>query len=293
MARSDEKGAAVGKRLKIKNTKQSMLLIVLIAALSIGICVVLGIRWIKFISFYSGVIEKKDAAIVDYEKTIANIGLCPKSSSGHYSIDDLKKCNPNSYSAPAGTLRYEITNVLANNEDLESVARENDVAFCYDDDGDRIDYQTLLDSVSQDEAMYAHYLGMLKICSSLRVIPDALPASKNVEALLASLNQIFVISDWDPESLSPSGNGTTTAGQNIGSIPVSLSVESTTQATMNVLRNIEKSIRVFDISTASIEWAGSDKITLQAQANAYYATEAGIAETKVVQYANKNKKKSS
>ncbi len=292
MADKNSSGTALEKRQKIKSVKQMMMMIVLVASLSVGICVVLAIRSVKYIGFYGTVIGKKDLAVADYEKTITNIGLCAKPKDEHYTLEEIKKCNPNTYTAPAGSLRYTITNDLAYNEDLESVARESDVDFCYDDNGDKIDYQSLLGTVSQDEEMYAHYLGMLKICSSLRVIPDALPASENVEALLASLNQIFVESGWEPESLSPAGGGShNTTITEVGTIPVSLSVESDALTTMSVLHNIEKSIRVFDVSTATIEWSGDNRITLQAQADAYYAKGAGISESTVTEYATKQKKK--
>ncbi len=49
---------------------------------------------------------------------------------------------------------------------------------------------------------------------------------------------------------------------------------------MSVLNNIERSIREFNIKTATIEWSGSDNLLLQAQANAYYMDKSIITETK-------------
>ena len=287
----EDNGPAIEKRTKIKNTKQQMMIIVLVSALTVGVCIVLIIHFFKYIQFHGRVITKKDDAITAYEQTIQNIGLCAKPKNGnHYSMEEINSCNPNTYQPGSGTLRSNVTDVMAYNEDLESVARENDADICYDENGKKIDYQELANTVSGDEAR-SQYLGLLKVCSSLRVIPDALPASKNVEALLASLNQIFVISNWEPESLAPSEQVGTTDIKGVDTIPVALTVETEPVKTMTVLTNIENSIRTFDIVTASIEWAGDEKLSLQAQANAYYAKDSGVVESKVVEYATKQKKK--
>lgn len=291
MASKEENGPAIEKRTKIKNTKQQMMIIVLVSALAVGVCVVLAIHFFKYIQFYSKVIVKKDDAIAAYESTIQNIGLCAKPKDGsHYTIDEINKCNPNTYSPTGNTLRSNVTNTMAYNEDLESVARESTADICYDEEGNKKDYQLLADLATDDEEQ-SHYLGLLKICSALRVIPDALPSSKNVEALLASLNQIFVISGWEPETLAPSEGTGETSIKGVAAIPLSLAVESDSTTTMTVLNNIEKSIRAFDITTASIEWSGEDKLTLQAQANAYYAEDSGVVESDVVEYATKQAKK--
>ena len=114
----------------------------------------------------------------------------------------------------------------------------------------------------------------------MRVIPDALPAFKNEEALLASLNKLFIESGWQPESLSPSGSSSaSTLVPGLNDISVSLSVEADTGTTMNVLNNIERSIREFDIERATIEWGSNNTLNLQAQATAYYMDESTITET--------------
>ena len=48
---------------------------------------------------------------------------------------------------------------------------------------------------------------------------------------------------------------------------------------MNVLDNIERSIREFDIERATIEWGSNNTLTLQAQATAYYMDESTVTET--------------
>ena len=289
-SKKGENGPAVAKRTKISKAKQSMLIITLVSALTVGVCVVLIVHFFKYIQFYGKVIGKKDDAITAYEKTITNIGLCAKPKGEHYTDAELSSCNPNSYTPSSGTLRSNVTDVMAYNTDLESVARNAGADVCYDENDNKINYQELLKTVSGEEER-ARYLSLLKVCSSLRVIPDALPGGKNVEALLASLNQIFVISGWDPESLAPNDGAGTTAIKGVEAIPVTLSVESDPTTTMTVLTNIEKSIRTFDITNAVIEWADGDRLNLQAQANAYYAKDSGVVESDVVEYATKEAKK--
>ena len=112
------------------------------------------------------------------------------------------------------------------------------------------------------------------------MIPDALPAYKNEEALLASLNQLFLVSGWEPEALSPSGNtATSTFGANLNAISVNLSIEANSATTMNVLNNIERSIREFDIERATIEWGGNNNLVFRGQATAYYMNPSTITET--------------
>lgn len=286
-------GAAIAKRLKISKAQQTILMIVLGASLALGLCIVLAIHFGKYISFNGKVISAKDKAISNYEKTIENIGICAKPKGKHYTDDELKKCNPNTISSSSipGTLRYNILEEMAKNTDLESVARHSQ-SDCVGANGKKIDYRKKYNE-EEDEDKRAYYLDMVKMCSSLRVIPDALPAKQNVEALLASLNQIFIISDWDPEALAPSENDEESLVEGVVPIPVTLSVESNAKKTLTVLNNIERSVRTFDITSATIEWSGTDKLSLQANAIAYYLEQAGIKETTETVYASKDAKKSS
>jgi hypothetical protein len=47
---------------------------------------------------------------------------------------------------------------------------------------------------------------------------------------------------------------------------------------MNTLKNIERSIREFNIERATIEWGGDNSLILHAQATAYYMGESSIKE---------------
>ena len=284
-------GPAVSKRIKISNTQQQMLLIALVAATALGVLIVLMVFFGKYIAFNSKVITAKDESIVGYEKTIKNVGLCKDTNNdGKFSDSELEKCNPDALDSAAmpGTLRYNVMVNMAKNANLESVAR-NSQSDCYDEDGNKIDWQQKFDETDNDEEQ-AKDLAMLKMCSALRVIPDAMPAQANEEALMSSLNQIFIISQWDPESLSPSGNiegGT----RGLSTIPISLSVQSGTDKTMTVLNNIERSIRTFDIQSATISWSGNEYLTLDAQGVAYYTEDAGLNETTKTVYASADAQK--
>ena len=192
-------------------------------------------------------------------------------------------CDPDKtpLSKTAGTLRYNVLVDMAQNENLESVAREH-LSDCYED-GKRVDYTKKYEQATS-ESDRDLYLSMIKMCSALRVIPDALPAQRNDEALLASLNQIFILSDWQPESLTPGDSADASSGSedeeksSIGTIPLTLSVEANAATTMRVLKNIEKSIRTFQPTRATISWSTTG-LSLQSLANAYYIENSALVET--------------
>lgn len=287
MAEKDKNpnGPAVSKRVKISKTQQQILLITLITATVLGVCIVLIIFFGKYIAFNGKVIKAKDEAIVGYEKTIKNVGLCKDTNNdGKFSASELEKCNPDALDSRSlpGTLRYNVMVDMANNTDLESVAR-NTQADCYDAEGNKIDWQQKFDDTDNDSEQ-AKYLAMLKMCSALRVIPDAMPAQANEEALMSSLNQIFIISEWDPEALSPSGDAVSESS-GLATIPISLSVESNVDKTLTVLSNIERSIRTFDLQSATVSWSANDFLSLDAQGVAYYTGDSGLSETTKTVYA--------
>lgn len=282
------KGPASTKREKMSKAQQMTLLAVLLAAIVVGACAVLAIHSVKYIGFYKRVITEKDDAISGYEQVLAATGACRSSNKeGTFSEEDLKKCNPdNNADNIPGTLKYNVLEVLAHNKNLEEVETESgNMAVCYTDDGKRKDYtEEYNKATSSTDRLF--YFNRIMACSALRIVPDALPAQSNVEALMASLNEIFNISDWQPESLAPSTNTIDDESgvyAGIGIIPVSFTVESSSDTTLRVLSNLERSIRVFDIQTATIEWAGEEHLDLSASAWAYYTDTSGIKEnTKVV-----------
>lgn len=288
---------AVGKRFKISKLQQQMMMAVLGASLVLGVSIVVSVHLLKHMSFNAKVISKRDESIANYNLAIKNVGICkPSSKDGRFSDKDLEKCNPQSIdvSTIPGTLRYNVMVNMANNTDLESVGRSSQKQ-CYDDNHKRVDFTAAYSkSTSDDERSYN--LKMMKMCSALRVIPDALPAQKNDEALLASLNQIFLLSGFEPEQLSPGTNYKQSKIKGVSTIPIALTVKRNEAETMSIISNIERSIRAFSINSAQIKWGsnasdGSSKLELLAQGVAYYSAETSVQEKTEVVTAKEEKKK--
>ena len=294
--------AAIGKRIKINKIQQQMMLAVLGASLVLGVSIVFAVFFIKYISFNTKIINEKDQSISNYYTTIKNVGICiPKNNSGKFSDADLKSCDPNAIDVASipGTLRYNVMINMAEDPNLESVARDSQ-RLCYDKDGKKIDFAKLYRQAESDEERSTQ-LGMLKLCSSLRVIPDALPASQNEAALLSSMNQIFLLTGVEPDSLAPNSSGEVSPVAGIEVIPVSVAYEDNVYNTTKLLQNLEKSIRAFSFRTATITWKqdsdnenaadAPSKLELSAQALAFYTKQITATETTKTIYATKEAKK--
>lgn len=297
---------AVGKRIKISKIQQHMMLAALGTSLIFGISLVFSIYFIKYISFNTKVIGEKDKAISNYYKTIKNVGICTTTNKdGRYSDADLKKCNPETINAEdlPGTLRNNVLiGMTKENNDLESVARDSQ-SNCYDGNNRKIDFSkqyreaSQLEDEEKREQARENAFYMLKMCSSLRVVPDALPASRNDAALLSSINQIFIESGLSPDALSPSKNSVQTPIASLETIPVAISLKDDVVNTTRLLQNLEKSIRAFSFRTATISWKeeddGKQKLELSAQAIAFYTNRITASENKKTITAKSNKKKGS
>lgn len=279
------KEVAVGKRLKISEAQQYMLLAVLGASIVLGIAISFISYFVHQISFNTQVIMTQEESIVAYSDVIKNTGVCKSPKGAIYSDEELKECQPESIeiSEIPGTLRANVLENLAANEALNSVPKEDDSSCKNPETNKNYTYKQLMklynDAKSTDERIYASQ--KIKSCSALRVIPDALPAFKNEEALLASLNKLFKISGWEPETLSPSGEADATdLSETLNTLSMNVSVETNSSTTMRVLSNIERSIREFDIDRATFEWGSDNTLLLQAYATAYFVNESTIKETK-------------
>ena len=279
------------KRAKISQAQQYMLLSVLGASVILGASVSLIMHFFSKISFNAKVVSEEDSSIVVYSDAIKNIGICPKPSGSTYSDDELKKCNPDSVSVSevSGSLRANILEDMAGNPALSSVPKENNDVCINPAKANNPKYKNQYYTYNEMQEIYNNATtdtelvaatNLIQTCSALRVIPDALPAFKNEEALLASLNKIFLISDWEPESLSPSGETQAADfGTNLNALSVRLTIETDTGETREILDNIERSIRDFSISRATFEWIGESTLSLQAQATAYYMDPSNISES--------------
>lgn len=278
------KEVAISKRLKISEAQKWMLLSVLGASLVMGAAIALTSHFIKQIGFNTRIIMAEEESIANYSAVIEKTGACKKPRGKIYSGEELKNCNPDSIEADEvpNTLRSNVLQNLASNAALNSVPKENNSDCINPMTSKNYTYKELEENYKKangsDQLNRASQL--IKSCSALRVIPDALPAFKNEEALLASLNKLFIISNWEPETISPSDNVVETELlPGLNGIAVNVSVEASSGTTMTVLRNIERSIREFDFETATIEWGGNDNLVLQARAGAYYTDRASITES--------------
>ena len=279
------KEIAIGKRAKISEAQQYMLLSVLGASVVLGISIALTARFVQQISFNSKVIAAEEQSIASYSDVIKSTGVCKSPSGSVYSDEELQKCDPDGIdvSEVPGTLRYNVLVGLASNDALNSVPKEDISTNCISPSTGKnytYDELTKLYDRANDSSELAAASQLIKSCSALRVIPDALPSFKNEEALLASLNKIFIVSGWEPEGLSPSSNVPNTSPDGyVNPISLNLAVEANSATTMTVLNNIERSIREFDIQSATINWSGEDSLSLRAQALAYYVDPSSIIET--------------
>lgn len=284
------KAPADKKRKKISKAKQMTLLVAGTTAIIVGACGVLSINGIKYINFYQGVISTKDKSIANYEQVLVATGACPQNRDG-FDEKTLKNCNPNDTESnlSTDTLKYNVFEILANNKNLESVETGNgNISVCYDHDtGQRIDYNKKY-SQATDEKERTMYFNLFKACSALRIVPDALPAQANTEAIMASLNDIFNTSGLEPETLAPSDDLDEDMEENtrdnypgIGIIPITFSIETNLNTTLNFLYNLERSIRVIDVKTASIEWAESNNIEIRTSSWAYYTDTSSLKEKTV------------
>lgn len=296
---AEKKEVAVGKRIKISKTQRQMMLAVLGASLTLGVCLVLSLYFIRYMDFNGKVMAAQDKSIGNYEETILNVGLCIDSN-GDKKLNDkeLEECEPTELDVASNTkltntLRHNVLIKMAQNQDLESVAREA-LNICYVDNdpegGKKIDYYDLYEKAENDTDRRG-YISLMRMCSALRAIPDALPAQKNEEALMASLNQIFLLSGFQPESLSPGGNYVASTIPGLGTIPVSFVVEQDAKTTLAVLANMEKSIRSFDISAATIGWSDGGQLELRVTAVAYYEGELELSEREDTVYASRDAKR--
>ena len=99
---------------------------------------------------------------------------------------------------------------------------------------------------------------------------------------MASLNQIFILTGWDPDRLAPLEDVIDSEIEGVETIPVQLRVEGPSETVLTALNNVERSIREFDILTATVEWT-SQGLSLQGDANAFYlATGMELEETETL-----------
>lgn len=285
---AEKKEVAVLKRAKISQAQQYVLLAVLGASLFLGVATALVLHFIDKISFNINVISEEERIIVEYSDAIKNIGICRAPAGSIYTDQELAACIPDDIdvSMVPGTLRANIMETMAANKALNSVPKEDNTNNCVNPLTEKTytyeEMQKLYDKAETTEDRVAASQ-LIKSCSALRVIPDALPSLRNEEALLASLNKIFLISGWLPKSISP-GSGDYGGGseyiEGIDTIYAALGIEADSAVTMRTLSNIERSIREFNFINASIEWS-EGALKFNSVATAYYTGASTISEKSI------------
>lgn len=283
------KDIKIGKRAKITQAQQYMILAVFGATLFLGAAIAVVMKSITKIGFSASVIMAEDQSIVSFSNAIRDIGICTKPKGEVYTDDELKSCNPDSINVSStssnlvGTLRYEILKTIASNKALESVANQSKSNCVNPKTGKNYTYSELeqnYNDAGEDGEKLIAAGNLIRTCSALRVIPDALPAYKNEEALLASVDQIFRDSGTTPESLRPTEETQLASfGNNLYANSVRLSIETTTKDLHVFLRNVEHSIRNFNIDRATISWGSNDSVEFSAFGTAYYMDPSTITVT--------------
>ncbi len=279
------KEIAISKRIKITEAQEYIILSVLVAGLLLGAAVSIAIKMSRQIAYNAKVIDAANDSIAEYSEFISAVGICKLPKGEVYTKDELDKCTPNNIDVEEvqGSLRYNILMGLASNTALNSVSKSLDSGCINSDTNAEYTYEELEanyeSATTGTELMVASEL--ITRCSAIRIIPEALPSDKNEFALMASLNQIFNLSDWVPSGLSPSEDtAVVEGGNNLNSIAVSFAVDSDTATANRVLSNIERSIREFDIQSATFEWEGGNSLNISLSANAYYMNKTTVSESK-------------
>ena len=283
----EKKSLSLSNNLKLSDAQQRLILAVLAASILVGIAISLSLNFLSMISFNAKVIAAKDQAIDAYSSAISTIGICKQPREKTYSKEELGNCNPSTIDIDSipNTLRYNIINGLAVNPELNSVSKSTVDSRCVNPLTSK-NYsikelnRIYLDADDVDSRETA--IELLKVCSALRTIPDALPAYDNQEAMLASLNMIFNLSGWMPEGLAPSNDsGNTKEGFNIYEFGVS--INSDVQIAKLLLQNLERSIRVFDFTGATISLSSEDTLDFSLSGLAYSVGKTELTEeSKVV-----------
>lgn len=282
------KEIAIGKRAKISQAQQNMLLAVIGAAVVLGVAISLTLHFIQQISFNTKIIMAEEESIAAYSEVIKNAGVCKSPEGNSYSEKELRDCDPNNIdpSQIPNTLRYNILNNVAANQGLNAVPRSTTGSACINEHTDKAyTYEDLSkmrknaeDTKNNSDIAKANQL--MKLCSALRVIPDALPAFENQEALLASLNKLSIESGLgEPESLSSTNSGGATNIPGLYSMPFTLSMEGNAGGIVSALDYMERSIREINIGRTSIEWESDGTISLSTQAEAYYTAPSTVSES--------------
>lgn len=237
------KAVAIGKRAKIDSAQRYMLIFVCVASVLLGVTVVAVIYFTKLISFNLKLIGVKDEVITTYKNTQKNLKEISNSVSG-----------------------------LSTNEYLESVSRMRG-SNC-----EGFDEQGMDGSYSLSD------LPKVRECSALRVITDALPYTRNQDSALTSFYILLLLADHGAsiDNISATDFESIEVGDvSLSTMKINADFKDSQGAIQRSLESIERSIRNFNISKATLSYSedeetGLTQLTLSAAFQSFNAEKAGL-----------------
>ncbi|MBR1939310.1 hypothetical protein IJ847_01090 [Candidatus Saccharibacteria bacterium] len=250
------KGTADSKHHKIDVMQRNVVIAVGLMSIILSLTIVGAIRLSKYIAFNAKVIEEKSKVAKGYKQIQS----------------DLE------------TLRTDVS-ALVNDENLESVARFRNVADCFNNANKGVD----------NEEYSLEDIELARTCSALRVVPDALPSKENNLATLTNMNQLLRWANYGSGVKFEGPNGgsggqssnTGSTSSTLHPVSVSVSLNDSGKRVQGALKEIEDSVRNFDITSASLSWESDDFWTGQEFDNselqfdgsftAYYSDEVAIS----------------
>ncbi len=273
---SRKKGVALAKWMKIDKAQRNMLVAVCCASIVLGVTIVGVVYFIKVIGFNATLLDEKGKIAKDYKTIQGNLRTLSSS------VDEL-----------------------TTNENLEVVARTRS-SSCPNEDDEVVaedSEENAEDTEKEETKADTQSVEVRRTCTSLRVIPDALPSKSNQEATLASMNQLLIWSDPSLQ-IETIGSGSSSSsyyeGENDGSLKsldASIMLSDSSGKIYRALDVVERSIRNFDITSATISFSDDDRnsgsIDLNATYKAYYADARKINTSSKKICADKNSKKCS
>jgi len=213
------KGFAEGKRLKIDKMQRNVFAAVCVTSIVLSLTIVGSIRLVKYIQFNTKVAEEKSKVAKGYAQIQTDLAALKNSISE-----------------------------LAVDENLESVARTRDA---------RCDSLIGTEGKESDNNEFSlEEIEVVRSCSALRVIPDALPSSKNYNATMSEALVLARMAGVVDAEKQPSGSSGSAPSINIPGTPlyafgVDLSLEGSTAGILGALYTFDKSIRNFDMQSAT------------------------------------------
>ena len=248
MAKND-KSTALLKKVKIDKAQRNMFIAVCLASVVVGVTLVASVWFVRKIKFNQKVIGQQDIIIKDLKQSQANLNA----------------------------LKLNIAE-LTSNENLEAVAR---IKESKNNVNNKVCDKFVNAEINNEEGVKD--IETARTCSALRLIPDALPSIENNEATLGSFDTL-ISSHMNVESLSSdtgrgyeSGTDDASTSDTLHTTNTIMSAVDNQSKIYNGLLSIERSIRNYDITNATIKWSdesrNGDSIELNATFAAYYANE--------------------